>query len=84
MRPRSQLPYAVTPIPAPTRPSRPRRVPPHSGTYLTDEVFLYRVVDVRVTGAGEMAELEDCYWLDIVRVPISDVLARRLRVVTPT
>lgn len=54
------------------------------GTYLTDEVFLYRVADVLVTGAGEMAELEDCYWLDIVRVPISDVLARRLRVVTPT
>jgi hypothetical protein len=52
--------------------------------YLTDEVFLYRVVDVLATGAGEMAELEDCYWLDIVRVPVSDVLARRLRVVTPT
>jgi len=56
----------------------------HVGMYLTDEVFLYRVVDVLATGAGEMAELEDCYWLDIVRVPVSDVLARRLRVVTPT
>jgi len=54
------------------------------GKYLTDEVFLYRVVDVLATGAGEMAELEDCYWLDIVRVPVSDVLERRLRVVTPT
>ena len=54
------------------------------GMYLTDEVFLYRVVDVLATRAGEMAELEDCYWLDIVRVPVSDVLARRLRVVTPT
>ena len=51
--------------------------------YLTDEVFLYRVVDVLATGVGEMAELEDCYRLDIVRAPISDVLARRLRVVTP-
>jgi hypothetical protein len=54
------------------------------GMYLTDEVFLYRVVDVLATRAGEMAELEDCYWLDIVRVPLSDVRARRLRVVTPT
>ena len=36
-----------------------------------------------VTGSGEMAELEDCYWLDVVRVPICDLLARRLRVVTP-
>ena len=56
----------------------------HGGLYLTDEVFLYRVVDVLVTQAGQMAELEDCYWLDIVRVSVSDVLARRLRVVTPT
>jgi hypothetical protein len=52
--------------------------------YLTDEVFLYRVVDVLATGVGEMAELEDCYRLETVRVPISDVLARWLRVVTPT
>ena len=74
-----------------TRPVVGRRAPAgtarhthHVDTYLTDEVFLYRVVDVLATGAGEMAELEDCYWLDIVRVPVSDVLARRLRVVTPT
>jgi hypothetical protein len=76
---------------ADTRPTACRRVPAavatHAdqvGMYLTDEVFLYRVANVLVTGAGEMAELEDCYWLDIVRVPISDVRARRLRVVTPT
>jgi hypothetical protein len=76
---------------ADTRPVVGRRAPagtaPHTdhvGMYLTDEVFLYRVVDVLATGAGEMAELEDCYWLDIVRVPVSDVFARRLRVVTPT
>ena len=53
------------------------------GVYLTDEIFLYRVVDVMVTGSGEMAELEDCYWLDVVRVRMCDLLARRLRVVTP-
>ena len=62
------------------------KVAPHAdqvGVYLTDEVFLYRVVDVPATGAGEVADLEDCYWLDVVRVPMSDVLARRLRVVKP-
>lgn len=53
------------------------------GVYLTDEVFLYRVVDLLATRAGEVVELEDCYWLDIVRVPMNDLRARRLRVVTP-
>ena len=73
-----------------TRPAACRHAPPGAasrtgrvGIYLTDEVFLYRVVDVLVTGEGEMADLEDCYWLDVVRVPISDVVGRRLRVVTP-
>ncbi len=51
--------------------------------YLTNEVFLYRVLDVVASGAGDMVELEDCYWLDVVRVPVDDLLARRLRVVTP-
>jgi hypothetical protein len=36
-----------------------------------------------MTRVGEMADLEDCYWLDVVRVPVSDMRARRLRVVTP-
>jgi hypothetical protein len=45
--------------------------------YLTDEVFLYRVAGV---GAGTV-ELEDCYRLDLVRVPLLDVRARGLRVV---
>jgi hypothetical protein len=53
------------------------------GVYLTDEVFLFRVVDVLASGAGETADLEDCYQLDVVRVPIADLRARRLRVVTP-
>ena len=88
MSPKEPAVTRLTLIPAP-----PRAVAPRSGAathrhqvgiYLTDEVFLYRVVDLLVTVAGEMADLEDCYWLDIVRVPISDVLARRLRVVTPT
>jgi len=49
--------------------------------YLTNEVFLYRIVDVVLTESGEMADIEDCYWLDVVRVPMSDLLARRLRIV---
>ena len=49
-----------------------------AGLYLTDEVFLYRVVG----GVDETVELEDCYGLDVVRVPVSDLRARRLRVVT--
>ena len=52
--------------------------------YLTDEVFLYRLVDVVMTDAGAMFEIEDCYGLDVVRIPKSDVFARRLRPVTPT
>ena len=53
------------------------------GIYLTDEVFLYRVVDLVASGVGEMVELEDCYWLDVVLVPLRDLRARRLRVVRP-
>lgn len=52
-------------------------------TYLTDGVFLFRVVGVVASGTDEMVALEDCYWLDVVHVPLSDLRARRLRVVTP-
>ncbi len=52
--------------------------------YLTNEVFLYRVVDRVVTAAGEMVDVEDCYWLDVVRVAASDLALRHLRVVTPS
>jgi hypothetical protein len=51
------------------------------GVYLTDEVFLYRVADVLMTESGEVADIEDCYGMDIVRVRMCDLLARRLRVV---
>lgn len=54
-----------------------------SDVYLTDEVFLYRVMG-RVGGkADNEVELEDCYGLDIVRVSLADLRARRLRVVNP-
>ncbi len=55
-----------------------------AGTYLTDEVFLYRVVSVVASGVGETVELEDCYWLDLVRVRLTDLCARQLRIVTPS
>ena len=52
------------------------------GVYLTNEVFLYRVVNRVLTAAGEMVDVEDCYWLDVVRVSASDLASRHLRVVT--
>jgi hypothetical protein len=54
-----------------------------AGQYLTDEVFLYRVVGFGADEGSAMVQLEDCYWLDIVSVPMARVLARRLRAVTP-
>jgi hypothetical protein len=53
------------------------------GAYLTNGVFLYRVVGFVTGAAGEMVELEDCYWLDVVRVSMTDLRSRRLRLVTP-
>jgi len=55
-----------------------------TAVYLTDEVFLYRVTAVLTAGVDEIVELEDCYRLDVVEVPISDVRSRRLRVVIPS
>jgi hypothetical protein len=53
------------------------------GTYLTNEVFLYRVQGFVSPGLDEIVEIEDCYWLDVVEVPMSDLRARALRVVAP-
>jgi hypothetical protein len=53
------------------------------GVYLTNGVFLYRVVVRARSDADEVLELEDCYRLDVVRVPVSALRARGLRVVTP-
>jgi hypothetical protein len=52
--------------------------------YLTNEVFLYRVVHRDLTAAGEMVDVEDCYRLDVVRVAASDLASRHLRVVKPS
>ena len=55
-----------------------------AGTYLTDEVFLYRVVGVTSNGAAETVELEDCYRLDVVQVSVGDLRRRRLQTVMPS
>ena len=54
-----------------------------AGVYLTNEVFLYRVVGVAASGADVIVELEDCYLLDVVRVSARELRECRLRVVTP-
>jgi hypothetical protein len=51
------------------------------GVYLTDEVFLYRVVGAAPSEVERVVELEDCYGLDVVRVPVRALRARGLRVV---
>jgi hypothetical protein len=54
-----------------------------AAAYLTDEVFLHRVAGFEEGSPREMVEVEDCYGLDVVRVPLRDLQLRRLRVVTP-
>jgi len=56
--------------------------PDGAGLYVTNGVFLYRVVGMAASDVGQMVELEDCYALDIVRVPIHHFQTGRLRVVT--
>ncbi|HUO69459.1 MAG TPA: hypothetical protein VMU39_01675 [Solirubrobacteraceae bacterium] len=51
--------------------------------YLTDGVSLYRFLGAAAGGFGEMVELEDCSSLAVTVVPIGDLRARRMRVVTP-
>jgi hypothetical protein len=51
--------------------------------YLTDGDSLYRFLGAAAGGLGEMVELEDCLSLVVTVVPIGDLRARRLRVVTP-
>jgi hypothetical protein len=53
------------------------------GVYLTDEVFLYRVVASVADNGGGVVTIEDCYYLDVVHVLVKDLRERRLRTVTP-
>jgi hypothetical protein len=52
-----------------------------AGAYLTDGVFLYRLVGPLASEG--VVEVEDCYSLDVARVPVRNVQERGLRVVTP-
>jgi hypothetical protein len=52
-----------------------------AGAYLTNEAFLYRLAGP--LPSGDAVEVEDCYSLDVVRVPVRNVHERGLRVVTP-
>src|SRR4051812_32269660 len=72
----------------PTHPAPPAascRPPPPPGSteacISRTKSLLYRVVGVGA--AGDIVELEDCLHLDVAHVPLADVRARRLRVVTP-
>ncbi len=56
--------------------------PDAAAAYVTDGVFLFRVAGWIGTGAEAAVELEDCYALDVVTVPIRDLPARGLHVVT--
>jgi hypothetical protein len=67
-----------------------REMPPHApsptGVYLTNESFLYRIAGFVAAGDEEpedVVELEDCYGLDVVRVPVRELRERRLRIVIP-
>jgi len=51
--------------------------------YLTDEVFLYRLVELVAVPHEDVVKLEDCYLLDVVHVPMSRLRERGLRVVSP-
>lgn len=50
---------------------------------MTNEFFRYRVISVATSDAGYMVEFENCFLLDVARVPIDDFKARRLRALTP-
>jgi hypothetical protein len=55
--------------------------PVRVGSYLTDEVFLFRVDRCIAADAAQLVDLEDCYGLEVVRVPAIEVRRRNLRLV---
>ena len=56
---------------------------PAIGVYLTNGIFLYRVAGVLADVEDGLVELEDCYRLDVVHVPITELVQRCMRLVTP-
>jgi len=56
-----------------------------AGTYLTDEVDLFRCVSVGPhQESGATALLEDCRSLDLVVFPLAELARQKLRVVVPS
>ena len=56
---------------------------PAVGVYLTNGVFLYRVAGLLADADDGLVELEDCYLLDVVHVPITELSELCMRLVTP-
>jgi len=56
---------------------------PAIGVYLTNGIFLYRVAGLLADVEDGLIELEDCYLLDVVHVPITELVQRCMRLVTP-
>jgi hypothetical protein len=54
-----------------------------AGIYLTNGVFLYRLLGFVGGATDDTVELEDCYRLDVVRVSFTELCGRQLRVVVP-
>jgi hypothetical protein len=56
---------------------------PAAGVYLTNGIFLYRVAGLLADADDGLVELEDCYLLDVVHVPITELGQLCMRLVTP-
>ena len=56
---------------------------PAPGAYLTNGIFLYRVVGLLADVEDGLVELEDCYLLDVVHIPMTVLGQRAMRIVTP-
>lgn len=76
-------------LPAVTTPSSQRSSHPvplrlAAGTYLTDEVNLFRCVSTGPSkDSGATALLEDCRTLDLIVFPLDELARQSLRLVQP-
>jgi hypothetical protein len=59
------------------------RLPAVADVYLTNGIFLYRIIGLVADVQDVMVELEDCYFLDVVHVSLRHLRHGRLRAVTP-
>ena len=58
------------------------RAPDDGDVYLTDGVFLFRIIGPICAGDDAVAQVEDCYSLNVIRIPVRELVARGLRPVT--